>query len=273
MHDLAVVIATVCRKSLLRAVDSIFQQDFTGRIQILIGVDKDLGGNEQKIKAQLQKKCPPNCSLFWLNPGYSTSKRHGGVHRCCYGGSLRSVLSFLADAPLVMYLDDDDWFDSQHCRLTVESLQGRAWAFSHCIYADGNKNQGLCVDLLESVGPGKGIYVQDFGGFVRPSGLLLDKIKCLHILHLWADSPNENGDAEDRLVFNQLKQMPYGFTGQATVFYTLDPADGMHHARLDYIREQGADFKSVDKIGTVREHKSTASIAWRRIKSKYKKSK
>ncbi|MDO5638461.1 MAG: hypothetical protein Q4G28_01160 [Neisseria sp.] len=273
MHDLAIVVTTVCRKSLLRAVKSIFEQDFQGRIQILVGVDKDLSGNEQKLRKQLQRQCPPNRSLFWLSPGYSTSKRHGGVHQCSYGGSLRTVLSFLADSPLVMYLDDDDWLAPEHCRLAVQSLQGRAWAFSYCIYADGNKSQGLCVDMLESVGPGKGIYAENFGGFVRPSGLLLDKTKVSHILHLWANSPNESGDAEDRLIFEQLKQEPFGFTEKATVFCALDPADRMHQMRVNHIREHGngADFLSVDKVGSVREHKSAASILWRRIKSKYKK--
>ena len=273
MHDLAVVVVTVCRKSLLRAVNSVFQQDFSGRIQVLIGVDKDLSGKSGQWQKQLQKACPPNCSLLWFDPGYSTSRRHGGIHRCFYGGSLRTVLSFLADSPLVMYLDDDDWLAPEHCRLTVQALQGRTWAFSHCIYSDGNKIQGLCVDLLESVGPDKGVYAENFGGFVRPSGLLLDKTKVAHILYLWADSPNEQGDAEDRLIFEQLKPTPFGETGAATVFYALDPADRMHQTRLAYIREHGADFQSVDKAGSVRENKSAGSIIWRRIKHKYKNSK
>lgn len=114
---------------------------------------------------------------------------------------------------------------------------------------------------------------KNFGGFVRPSGLLLDKTKVAHILYLWADSPNEQGDAEDRLIFEQLKPTPFGETGAATVFYALDPADRMHQTRLAYIREHGADFQSVDKAGSVRENKSAGSIIWRRIKHKYKNSK
>ncbi|HBO39374.1 MAG TPA: glycosyltransferase family 2 protein [Pasteurellaceae bacterium] len=256
MHDLSIVVPTVCRKSLLRAVNSIYQQDFSGKIQILIGVDKDLTGESAALRRKLEEKRPENCSLLWFEPGYSTSVRHGGVHKCTFGGSLRTILSFLADSPMVMYLDDDDWFIPEHCRLVMQAIEGKTWAFSYSIYADGNKSIGLYPDLLESVGPNKGVFVKDMGGFVRPSGMLLDKTKAPHILHLWSDSPNENGDAEDRLIFEKLKNESYGETGVPTVYYSLDPKDGMHKKRLAYLAEQGVMFDSVDKVGSIRETKS-----------------
>ena len=41
--DVAVVIQTVLRPSLLRTVRSVFNQDHAGRIQVLIGIDRPLG--------------------------------------------------------------------------------------------------------------------------------------------------------------------------------------------------------------------------------------
>ncbi|WP_048736423.1 hypothetical protein [Necropsobacter massiliensis] len=270
MHDIAVVVPTVCRRSLLRAVTSIYRQDFSGRIQILVGVDKDLTGKSAELRRTLEKQLPQNCSLLWFEPGYSTSVRHGGVHKCTFGGALRTVLSFAADSPLVMYLDDDDWLAPQHCRLIVQAIADKSWAFSYCIYANGNQGTGLCPDYLESVGPDKGFFAAQ-GGFVRPSGMLVNKIKTADILHLWADSPNENGDGEDRLIFEKLRHKPYGETSVATVYYALDPRDGMHQQRLDYIARQGMMFNEVDKVGSVRENKSVFRILWRRLTKKYLK--
>ncbi|WP_051977454.1 glycosyltransferase [Necropsobacter rosorum] len=270
MHDIAVVVPTVCRRSLLRAVTSVYRQDFKGRIQILVGVDKDLTGKSAEFRQALEQALPDNCALLWFDPGYSTSVRHGGVHKCTFGGSLRTVLSFAADSPLVMYLDDDDWLAPQHCRLIVQAIEHKTWAFSYCIYANGNKGVGLCPDYLESVGPGKGVFVEQ-GGFVRPSGMLINKLEAADILHLWADSPNENGDAEDRLIFEKLAHRPYGETGMPTVYYALDPRDGMHARRLAYIAQQGAAFHDVDKVGSVRENKSMLRILWRRLTKQYLK--
>jgi hypothetical protein len=32
----------------------------------------------------------------------------------------------------------------------------------------------------------------------------------------------------DRLIFDRLRHEPHGCTGQATVYYALDPKDGLH---------------------------------------------
>ena len=46
---MSVVIATIGRLTLLRAVKSIFDQKFEGKIQILIGIDIDQYGNINNI--------------------------------------------------------------------------------------------------------------------------------------------------------------------------------------------------------------------------------
>lgn len=272
MHDISIIIPTVCRDSLIRAVQSIFDQDFDGSIQILIGVDKDVTGKEKELEQLLRDRCPDNQSIFWLNPGYSTSKRHGGVHDCFYGGSLRTSLSFLADSKFVMYLDDDDWLAPNHCQLILDVIQDKTWAFSYCIYANGNTSEGLCTDLLESVGPNKGIFKDEFGGFVRPSGLTIDKTKVPNILHLWSSTIHlNNGDGEDRLMFEQLKKYPYGETSIGTVYCSLDPADHMHEKRLEYIRQHGKDFLSEQKSQSLRskKKKSFLSKTWKKFKNRF----
>jgi len=252
-HDIAIVIVTVCRPSLMRAVRSIFSQKSLFRIHLLIGVDVDLFGKQRVLRAAIEQEKPDHVLLTWLAPGYSTSRRHGGPHACYFGGSLRSAMSFLADTQYVMYLDDDDWLAPDHCFDIIAVLPGKKWAFAYSIYSDGNNGRPLVIDGIESVGVDKGIYATRFGGFVRPSGLAIDKLALLQILHLWSCSPFRMGDGEDRLIFASLKNEPHSCTGRATVFYALDPEDGMHAHRCAYIASKGASFTSLAKLDSVRK--------------------
>jgi len=251
-HTVAVAIVTTCRRSLARAVRSVYRQRIEGRIQILIGVDCDPNRQLDALLAELVPECPPHVTISLINLGYSTSRRHGGVHASFYGGSLRSALTLLADSRVVVYLDDDDWFKDDHCALVLAAIEGKKWAFSYSIYADGNTGQELCVDGMESVGVGRGIYAERFDGFVRPSGLAIDKLQLLHLVHLWSCAAFAGGDGEDRLVFEQLRKEPHGCTGVASVCMALDPKDSMHGRRVAFMRSRGVEYDGADKIESSR---------------------
>jgi hypothetical protein len=238
-YDISVALLTICRESLLRAVRSVFRQSHKGNIQILIGVDRDPTNRAQEYQTLLSHECPDNVKITWLDVGYSTSKKYGGVHNCSFGGSLRSALTFLANSEYVMYLDDDDWLKEEHVELVLKAIQGKKWAFSYSIYADSDRSIGICVDEIESVGVNRGVYKDKFGGFVRPSGLLIDKMQLLHLVHLWSCAPFPNGDGEDRLIFENLRKESHGCTQQATVYASIDPRDGMHQLRLKFINSKG----------------------------------
>lgn len=250
-QDLALVIPTVCRKSLLRAVRSVYAQSGDLRLQILIGVDCDPHGRAAQLREALSMEAPPGCRLTWIDPGYSTSERHGGVHASPFGGSLRSALTFLADAEHVMYLDDDDWLAPDHCRQALAAVEGVKWAFAYSIYADGETDEPLCVDEFESVGVDRGVFARRFGGFVRPSGLVINKLKLLHVVHLLSLTVREKGIIEDRIFFNYLREQPHACTQKASVYYTLDPKDGMHPYRVEFMRKRNAAFGSARKTESV----------------------
>jgi hypothetical protein len=251
--DVAVAVTTVCRETLLRAVRSVYWQDFTGTVHLLIGIDVDLQGDKARLLQTIEAERPKNVLLTVVDLGYSTSQRHGGVHRCHFGGSLRTILTFAANSEWVAYLDDDDWYLPEHLRLCVEAARGKKWAFSLCWYADSDRSQRLCIDEIESVGPGKGGFAAKFGGFVRPSALIVNKLELPQIHHLWSQSPTAKGDGEDRLVFAELRKIPeYGQTQAATVCYSLDPKDSNHDRRCEFIRSRGVDVAIQAKAGSVR---------------------
>ncbi|MGF6182878.1 hypothetical protein ABIB42_003916 [Massilia sp. UYP32] len=35
-------------------------------------------------------------------------------------------------------IDDDDWFEDDHCARVPSAIEGKKWAFSYSVYADGN---------------------------------------------------------------------------------------------------------------------------------------
>jgi len=234
--DVAVVLQTTLAQSLLAAADSVFAQDFTGRIHLLIGIDIHQG--DPAILDRIRNQCPARIMLTILAPGYSTSVRHGGLFPNAYGGSLRAVLSLLANSNRLAYLDDNDWYHPSHLRTLSAAMAGKQWAFSNRWLVDPHTLWPICRDEWDSVGPGAGINAARFGGFVQPSTLMLDRQACLMVLPLWSQSPFADGSGEDRLIFAALhKQFTYAGSGEYSTFCTLNPRsiNDAHH-RDEFIR-------------------------------------
>ena len=237
--DAAVVIQTILRPTLVQAVQSVFAQDCPGRIQIMLGVDKAYG--DPALIDQIRAACPERFAVTVVDPGYSTSQRHGSLYSNRYGGALRTVLSYLANSRYVAYLDDDNWYAPDHLSALLAAIAGKSWAFSMRTLFDRRLEEVICDDVWESVGPGRGVYVPGFGGFVGTSGLMLDKIACHEVLPAWSLSRFEHGDGEDRMVFERLKGLPYGATGRHTVFYRT-VLDHQHPYILWKYKQAGVDL-------------------------------
>lgn len=237
-RDIAVVMPTLLRPSLRRAVGSVYEQDFDGTIHLLIGIDRAVG--DAGIIEKLRQNCPERITVTVLDPGYSTSIRNGGLHPSGDGGALRTVLSYLANARLVAYLDDDNWWAPDHLSSLSRAIQGKGWAFSLRWYVDPDTLGPICIDEWESVGPDKGVYAKKAGGFVDPSCLMIDKMECEPVLRWWANPMfEEEGLGADRNVFHALKADHAGAgTGRATSYYVIRPGDRVHRHRQAWIREK-----------------------------------
>ena len=159
--DIAVVMPTILRPVIIQAVESVFAQDYAGRIQLLIGVDKASGPREPLL--ELLSRRPPNLSVMMLELPYSSSVRHGGLHHATDGGSLRAILSLTANTRYVAYLDDDNAWRPNHVRALLAVMPGKAWAFSQRMLVDHEKGSELAVDRWDSVGPNKGRFAAQGG--------------------------------------------------------------------------------------------------------------
>ena len=233
--DAAVVIPTVLRPTLVRAVQSVFAQQFDGRIQILIGVDQ-LGGALELLDRACTDR-PSNCFVQAVYPGYSTAARSGGLTPAADGGALRCVLTLLANSPCVAYLDDDNWWAPDHLQSLRNALANAQWSFALRWFVHPVSEQPIAIDRWESVGPGAGVYNVRLGGFVDPSCLMIDKTACPDAVLAW-NFPlfSEDPKTADRRVFQFLNRQYRGAgNGAATVFYRISPSDEMHSHRLRWL--------------------------------------
>jgi len=244
--DVAVVVPTILRPELVRAVESVYRQDIEGRVQILIGVDKRVG--DTALLHDLQQRAPAHMHVTVVDPGYSTSARHGGLYSNHYSGALRTILSYLANSRYVAYLDDDNWYAPDHLRTLRAAIDGHPWAFSNRWLAHPDGTTGIMIDDFESVGPAAGIYKDRFGGFVDTSCFMFDKLACHMIFPFWSLAMFATGDGEDRMVLKTLLDNGIAGVGSGvpSVYYMLDPKDGNHALRLHYMREKGIDVDALD---------------------------
>lgn len=252
--DIAVIVPTVLRPSLLRAVTSIFEQDFTGRVQILIGIDKpmqDVDGFEVP-----DDQVPPNMAVTILDLGYSTSSRHGGLAEAWDGGYLRTILSFMANSRVFVYLDDDNWWAPDHLRSLYAALEERSWAYALRWFVAPESKEVLAIDTWESIGLNKGVYAEKFGGWVDPNCLIVRREAIEPVLSRWS-RPMLGRDARraaDRNIFDHLcRHYPYpGQTGLATVYYELNAADENYETRMsnmEFLRRNGS-LVTQDSLGS-----------------------
>ena len=238
MFDFAVIIPTVLRPDLLRASRSVIEQTVDGTINLVIGVDFPLG--DPAVLDAVRKLETRKRRVTIVDPGYSTATSRGGFFPNRHGGSLRTALSFLANARHLAYLDDDNWHAPHHIESLASALKDKAWAFSLRYYCDSRTGGPLAIDLIESVGPGKGMHAARYGGFCNTSTLMLDTQATLDALHHWSRGVALDGRGPDRSIFDALRALPYGETNQATAFYWMQHSDINHATRLNWLRSVGA---------------------------------
>ena len=179
MYDVAVVIPTIIRPHLERAVKSVFEQDFDGTIQILIGLDYPCGNKETLWSLQIQ--APKNMAVDVLNLGYSTRIDKGGLYYNYGGGALRSILTLAANARYVAYLDDDCWFKPNHISSLMNLITKRNL---HWVYS---KRRAYYSETGEPVPEEKVGKLPE----VDTNCILFDKIECHDAILGWVGVKKE----------------------------------------------------------------------------------
>ena len=250
VFDVAVIMPTVGRATMRDAVQSVFDQAFAGRIQLLIGVDAPLGSFDEHEK--MFAAAPPNVTICFYYPGYSTSVRHGGLHPARDGGVLRAVLTYMANARYVAYLDDDNWWNPVHLQSLLASINGKDWAYADRWFVHQDTRQVLGADDWESVGPGRGIFADRNGGWVDPNCLMFDKLACEPAIRWWTIPlpGDQKAMSADRHIYAYMQQKSApAVTGLITTYYALQADDGMHPSRLQLMEVQArSEMSSEERV-------------------------
>ena len=144
-----------------------------------------------------------------------------------YGHRVYAACSFLVNADVICYLDEDNWFESNHVETIVSELKkGYDWVYSfrNVYNKDG---EFICEDNCESLGrwpiwvsqPETPSYLIDSSSYCFSRSFL---IMTGHLWH-W-------GWGGDRrfysIVKDQIQHKNYGCTGKHTLNYRLGGNEG-----------------------------------------------
>jgi hypothetical protein len=237
--DVAVVMVTIVRPTLAQALQSIYAQRFAGRIQVLIGIDRWEGA--RATVDQLVAQRPSHVAVTIVDLGYSTSQRNGGLYPSAYGGGLKTMLSYAANSRYVTYLDDDNWYATEHLATLLAAAAGKDWAFSLRYFVDAPTGELLCPDTWESLGPDRGVYAAAQGGFVDTNCYLIDKLACYDVFPEWAMTRHAGGTGGDRQILQRIKGRAWGTNGAHTLYYRQNLV-GHHPYLLWRFRCAGVDL-------------------------------
>ena len=135
-----------------------------------------------------------------------------------YGHRVFAACSFLVNADIICYLDEDNWFEPCHVeKLVAKIKQGNDWAYSlRKIYdKDGNF---LCDDNCESLGKWP-VYFNDQAFHIDTSSFAVKRDVAVRIGHAWYGQWGA-----DRQFFHNLKtNFPnFACTNVHTMCYRLD---------------------------------------------------
>ena len=135
-----------------------------------------------------------------------------------YGHRVYAACSFLVNADVICYLDEDNWFEPNHVESLVKVLEeGNDWAYSlRKIYDKDSKY--LCEDNCESLGKWP-VYFDDNVNHIDTSSFAVRKDVAVKVGHAWYGKWGA-----DRQFFNTLKKhFPnYECNNEHTMSYRLD---------------------------------------------------
>ena len=129
-----------------------------------------------------------------------TIRLEENVGKGWYGHRVYSACSFLVNADVICYLDEDNWFDPCHVEKLVKKIEaGNDWAYSLRKIYDKNGNY-LFEDNCESLGKWP-VYFDDQVFHIDTSSFAVKRDVAARIGHAWYGQWGA-----DRQFFANLKQ-------------------------------------------------------------------
>jgi glycosyltransferase involved in cell wall biosynthesis len=200
----AVVTPTIGSKFLKQCIESVENQTYQNLSHYIF-----IDGSEYNKKVKRILKDSPNIKLIELEEN---------IGKDWYGHRVYAACSFLVNADVICYLDEDNWFEPNHVEELMKKIEaGADWAYSLRKVYDREGNY-LCDDNCESLGKWS-IWGNNANYLIDTSSYAVKLNTALNVGHSWY-----GGWGADRQFFANLKEFfpNYECSGKHTMCYRLD---------------------------------------------------
>ncbi|MEY3610031.1 MAG: hypothetical protein RLZZ264_552, partial [Bacillota bacterium] len=159
--------------------------------------------------------------IWYQLEGYDnikTIRLEENVGKGWYGHRVYAACSFLVNADIICYLDEDNWYEPDHVQKLVDVIKdGNDWAYSLRKIYDKQGNF-LCEDNCESLGKWP-VYFNDQVNHIDTSSFAVKRDAALRIGHAWYGQ----WGADRQFFMNLAKNFPkFDCSREHTMCYRLD---------------------------------------------------
>lgn len=228
----AVVTPTIGSKHLFDCTKSVRNQTYKNLTHYLF-IDGKEYGSEVKYHTE--------------GSGVKYVELEENVGKGWYGHRVYAACSFLVNADVICYLDEDNWFEPCHVEKMVNRLEeGNQWVYSlRKIYS--KEGEYLCEDNCESLGKWP-VYFNHELFHIDTSSFAIRRDVAIRIGHSWYGQWGA-----DRQFFMNLKKnfSKFDCTNAHTLCYRLDG------------NENSVNKQFFDEGNTVNENKYGGQFPWK----------
>ena len=201
---IAVVTPTIASEHLTKCIDSVDKQTYEDIVHYIF-----IDGCQYEPKAREILVGSSKTRMIELEEN---------VGKGWYGHRVYAACSFLVNADVICYLDEDNFFEPNHIETVVKKLQeGNDWVYSLRNIHD-KEGKFLCEDNCESLGKWP-VYFNSEVHHIDTSCFAVRRDVAVRIGHAWYGQWGA-----DRQFFGALKNHfpKYSCTNQYTTNYRLD---------------------------------------------------
>jgi glycosyltransferase involved in cell wall biosynthesis len=201
---IAVVTPTIASEHLTKCIDSVDKQTYEDIVHYIF-----IDGCQYEPKAREVLVGSSKTRMIELEEN---------VGKGWYGHRVYAACSFLVNADVICYLDEDNFFEPNHIETVVKKLQeGNDWVYSLRNIHD-KEGKFLCEDNCESLGKWP-VYFNPEVHHIDTSCFAVRRDVAVRIGHAWYGQWGA-----DRQFFGALKNHfpKYSCTNQYTTNYRLD---------------------------------------------------
>jgi glycosyltransferase involved in cell wall biosynthesis len=205
----AVVTPTIGTKHFRECLKSVQNQTYENLTHYIFFDGENVSRSENCEKAFFEES--------GLRP-IRTIEMEENIGKGWYGHRVYAACSFLVNADVICYLDEDNWIEPNHVESIVNKIkEGNDWVFSFRKIVDQH-GKFICEDNCESLGKWP-VYFDDKVFHIDTSCYGVRRDIAVHVGHAWYGQWGA-----DRQFFGTIKNYfdKWDTTGEFTVNYRLD---------------------------------------------------